>query len=500
MHELRHDESIYASWLLARGLTARQSYTPNEGYCKLSTEIQRRTHQYVLGLSFAAIAIGVWLMLDGYTLGSAPWTIAALILVNAIAERSGVWITRTTQLSIALLPTLFAAILFGPLAAAVVNASAMLGDPDLLARSDPDRAPRLKLASYASSRFITGAAAGLVAQQFTEVAADKFGTLLIAALAAAFTAEGLDMLFAALTARIRGRSIVELLKTLSPLLLMSVPLYAPTVAALTLAYTNVSPWTLPLFFIPALAAQRLFGMYQQQRQLALDLKRANMSFAEALVATLEKSDQYTAGHSKAVAIYSRDIAERMGLSPDVQERTYLCGLVHDIGKVGLPASLLLKNGPLTLEERRQMQEHPAIGESILNKVDLYADVALVVRHHHERVDGEGYPDKLHGEEIPQLSKIIAVADAYNAMTSNRAYRDAMPTRVARLRLAQAVESQFDTSAVAAFEAILAGATEEYRTAQRSDFEPNYSEDAGIVADAGLSPAASPESGLTENAA
>ena len=201
-----------------------------------------------------------------------------------------------------------------------------------------------------------------------------------------------------------------------------------------------------------------------------------MSFAEALVATLEKSDQYTAGHSKAVAIYSRDIAERMGLPPDVQERTYLCGLVHDIGKVGLPASLLLKDGPLTLEERRQMQEHPAIGESILKRVDLYADVALVVRHHHERVDGEGYPDRLRGDEIPLLSKIIAVADAYNAMTSNRSYRDAMPSRVARLRLAQAVESQFDTSAVAAFEAILAGATEEYRTAKRADFEPNYADD------------------------
>ncbi len=448
----------------------------------------------------ASIAVFVWLLLDGYTLGGAPWTIAALIVVNAVAERSGVWITRTTQLSIALLPTLFAAVLFGPLAAGLINAASMLGDPELLARSDPDRAPRLKMASYASSRFITGAAAGLVAQRFTDISSDAFATLLIATLAAAFSAELLDMLFAAVTARIRGRSIIGLLRTLSPLLLMSVPLYAPIVAALTLAYTNVSPWTLPLFFIPALAAQRLFGMYQQQRQLALDLKRANMSFAEALVATLEKSDQYTAGHSKAVAIYARDIAERMGLSADVQERTYLCGLVHDIGKVGLPASLLLKNGPLTLEERRQMQEHPAIGESILNRVDLYADVALVVRHHHERVDGEGYPDKLAGDDIPQTSRIIAVADAYNAMTSNRSYRDAMPTRVARLRLAQAVESQFDTSAVAAFEAILAGATEEYRTAKRADFEPTYSEDAELVAGASAGEPIAPVSSLTADAA
>ena len=429
-----------------------------------------------MGLSIAAIVFGVGLLLAGYKLGDDPWTIVALVVMNAAAERNGVWLTRTTQMSIALLPTLFAAVLFGPLAAGLVNASSMLGDPDLLSRSDPDRAPRLKLASYASSRFITGAVAGLIAQRLIGVTPSQFGGLLVATLAAALVAEVLDMLFASVTARIRGRSIRGLLRTLSPLLLTSVPLYAPIVAVLALAYTEVSPWTAPLFFIPALAAQRLFGMYQQQRQLAQDLKRANMSFAEALVATLEKSDQYTAGHSKAVAIYSRDIAQRMGLSPDVQERTYLCGLVHDIGKIGLPASLLLKAGPLTLEERRQMQEHPVIGETILKKVDLYADVAVVVRHHHERFDGEGYPDKLPSDEVPLLSKIIAVADAYNAMTSNRSYREAMPSRVARLRLAQAVESQFDTSPVAAFEAILAGATEEYRTAKRADFEPNYVDD------------------------
>ena len=123
-----------------------------------------------------------------------------------------------------------------------------------------------------------------------------------------------------------------------------------------------------------------------------------------------------------------------------------------------------------------MQEHSAIGERILREVAAYEDIARIVRHHHERIDGEGYPDGIDGPEIPQLSKVIAVADAYNAMTSNRPYRDAMPTRVARLRLAQAVESQFDTSVVAAFEAILAAADEEYRTAQREDFRPGHPSD------------------------
>jgi HD-GYP domain-containing protein (c-di-GMP phosphodiesterase class II) len=102
-----------------------------------------------------------------------------------------------------------------------------------------------------------------------------------------------------------------------------------------------------------------------------------------------------------------------------------------------------------------MERHAVIGEMILAKVDSYGEIALIVRHHHERVDGRGYPDGLVGDAIPLLSRIIAVADAYDAMTSDRPYRDAMASRVARLRLAQAVGTQFDTAVVAAFEAILA---------------------------------------------
>jgi putative two-component system response regulator len=199
------------------------------------------------------------------------------------------------------------------------------------------------------------------------------------------------------------------------------------------------------------------------------LAEANLSFASALVATLDARDQYTAGHSAAVAIYSRDIAARMGLSEEEQARVHLCGLVHDIGKIGLSASVLEKPGALTLEERRTMESHSEIGERILTNVADYAEIASVVRHHHERVDGNGYPDGLTNDGIPVLSRIIAVADAYNAMTSHRPYREAMPSRVARLRLAQAVETQFDTSVVAAFEAILAGASEAYRLGQSPEF-------------------------------
>jgi putative nucleotidyltransferase with HDIG domain len=352
----------------------------------------------------------------------------------------------------------------------------MLGDPELLSRRDPDRAPRLKWAAYTSTRFISGAAMGLAAQATLAAVPSEFGELIAATLVGAVIGEALDLFFTALTGRVRGRPIGDAVRTVVPMALASAPVYAPIVALLAFMYVRVSPWTLALFLVPAMAAQRLYGLYQEQRRLADDLstanetlERANLQFAAALIATLDARDQYTAGHSAAVAIYSRDIAQRMGLAPEIQEHAYLCGLVHDIGKIGLAPGLLEKPGALTLEERRQMQEHSAIGERILAHVDEYSEIARVVRHHHERIDGQGYPDGLVDEAIPLVSRIIGVADAYNAMTSNRPYRDAMPSRVARLRLAQAVDSQFDTAVVAAFEAILAGAAEDYRLAQRRDF-------------------------------
>jgi len=168
-------------------------------------------------------------------------------------------------------------------------------------------------------------------------------------------------------------------------------------------------------------------------------------------------------------VYARDIAGRLGLTQEQQALAHLCGLVHDIGKIGLQPGLLEKPGPLSPEEREQMESHPVIGERILRKVDDYSEIAEIVRHHHERVDGQGYPDRLPGDAIPLISRIIAVADAYNAMTSKRPYRDAMPSSVARIRMARGVGSQFDTAVVAAFEAILASSTEEYRCGRGADF-------------------------------
>ena len=292
---------------------------------------------------------------------------------------------------------------------------------------------------------------------------------------AAVMGEVLDVFFAALTARVRGRPVSDAVHSLVPVVTdLCSRLRADRCAVLAYMYVRFrrGRWrssSCPRWlYSVSTACTRSNDSSRSTSPLSNDtLERANLQFAAALIATLDARDQYTAGHSAAVAIYSRDIAERMGLPDEIRDQAYLCGLVHDIGKIGLPPGLLEKPGALTLEERRQMQEHSAIGERILAHVDEYSEISTIVRHHHERIDGQGYPDGLADDDIPLVSRIIAVADAYNAMTSNRPYRDAMPSRVARLRLAQAVDSQFDTSVVAAFEAILAGADEDYRLAQAS---------------------------------
>ena len=440
----------------------------------------RRTVLYVGLLVGLALSTTVALIAAGHGI-EAPIVAVALAVTAAIAERSSVHLTRGTEVSISVLPTLFAAVLLGPLAAAAVGAASMLGDPELVSRGDPDRAPRLKWASYTSTRLLGGAGMGLAAQAVLDAVPSTLGGLIAATLVGALIGELLEGAFSVLTGVVRGLGITETAalhkSLLTHLIFLVAPVYAPVVALLAYAYLEFSPWSLALFLAPAIAAQRLYGLYQEQRRLADDLsfanetlERANLQFAGALIATLDARDRYTAGHSAAVAIYSRDIAKRMALSPVTQDLAYLCGLVHDIGKIGLPPGLLEKPGALTLDERRQMQQHSAIGERILAHVDEYSEIATIVRHHHERMDGQGYPDGLADDDIPLVSRIIAVADAYNAMTSDRPYRDAMPSRVARLRLAQAVDSQFDTAAVAAFEAILAGAGEDYRVAARVDFK------------------------------
>jgi putative nucleotidyltransferase with HDIG domain len=454
-----------------RGLTAVAGYTPFGGGARLnrlikglvSSEGPTLAWAFVLWtLSIASVAV---LWLQGYHLPPI-WAGVVLAAVAALADRQHFAVAERTTQSASSLPLVFAAVAFGPLGGFAVGAFSTTLD----LREDP-----LRWSVYTPIRGLTAAAAGLAAWEIVP-APSKFGGYLAASLVASVADLLAEAVLVGGTAVVRRVRFAGELRAFGSLFLLTIPLYVPILALFVYGYHRYSLWLALVFFVPVLAAQRLLHLYQQEKVVTRDLAAANerlrrtsLSFATALVATLDARDQYTAGHSAAVAIYARDIAERMGLAQDQRELVHLCGLVHDIGKIGLPAGLLEKPGPLTLEERRQMEQHSEIGERILRNVDDYAEIADIVRSHHERIDGMGYPDGILGDEIPLLARIIGVADAYDAMTSDRPYREALPSRVARMRLAQAVGTQFDTAVVAAFEAILATADENYRSGRGTSF-------------------------------
>lgn len=163
----------------------------------------------------------------------------------------------------------------------------------------------------------------------------------------------------------------------------------------------------------------------------------------ALSDTVEAKDIYTKGHSQRVANYSVEIARRLGYSEQKIKEVYYIGLMHDIGKIGVPDAVINKKGRLNDEEFAEIKKHPGIGYDILKQVSEIKDISEGARWHHERYDGHGYPDGLSGEDIPEIARIIAVSDAYDAMTSNRSYREVMEQKVVYEQIETNAGKQFD---------------------------------------------------------
>ena len=163
----------------------------------------------------------------------------------------------------------------------------------------------------------------------------------------------------------------------------------------------------------------------------------------ALAKTIDAKDAYTRGHSQRVARYARHIAYKLGWLEEEQQRIYFMGLLHDIGKIGVPEYIINKTSRLTDEEYKKIQQHTVIGSEILDLVAEFPELAIGARSHHERYDGKGYPDGFVGSQIPIYARVIAVADAYDAMTSRRSYRDVLPQNVVRSEIAKGRGTQFD---------------------------------------------------------
>lgn len=173
------------------------------------------------------------------------------------------------------------------------------------------------------------------------------------------------------------------------------------------------------------------------------LERISMQIVTALSGAVDAKDTYTNGHSLRVAEYSREIARRAGLSREMQNDIYMMGLLHDVGKIGVPDAIINKPAHLTEEEFAVIRNHPVMGARILKNIRDFPKLITGARWHHERYDGKGYPDGIAGEEIPLEARIIAIADAYDAMSSRRSYRDVLSQDVVRSEIEKGKGTQFD---------------------------------------------------------
>jgi putative nucleotidyltransferase with HDIG domain len=200
-------------------------------------------------------------------------------------------------------------------------------------------------------------------------------------------------------------------------------------------------------------AEDLNDTFKEERARSQELTRSYTATVRALSNAVEARDAYTGKHAERVAAYGIEIARALGLSkPDAPEMEFGF-LLHDIGKIAVPDAILYKPGALTSEERQMMARHPTAGAEILGGIDFLQEALEVVRSHHERWDGTGYPDGLKGEGIPVAARVFAVADVFDALTTDRPYRPALPLDEARQMIVGASGTQFDPRVVTAFESI-----------------------------------------------
>jgi len=198
-----------------------------------------------------------------------------------------------------------------------------------------------------------------------------------------------------------------------------------------------------LLLLPLVVARQTFQVYQ-------GISLAYSETIRSLIAAIEAKDPYTRGHSERVAAYTSMIGKSVSLSPPEAKTLELAALLHDLGKIGVSKETLLKEQSLTPDEFAQIRRHPEVGKSVLEAVEFLQDIVPIVYSHHERPDGSGYPRGLQSEEIPRAALILAVADCFDAMTSNRAYRRPMTIEQARVEMERVAGTQLDAALVTAF--------------------------------------------------
>ncbi|MGW0531667.1 HD-GYP domain-containing protein [Streptomyces sp. NPDC003032] len=393
---------------------------------------------YTLCVALVGAACAAPALLSGRT----PWpAVALLAALCAGCERITLPRSRTRGLGTFFPVLLAGAFLLPPSAAALVAVPGAL-----LARVDRRprwvrrlwRAAQLALATWAAARAYAalGGPAACAAPDFPYVLGPAGAAVLAFSAVLAALDGGVLLTAERVPARAAWRGLFP--RSLAPVavhglagLMMAVlwtSPYGPAAALLVLLPMGVSCW--------------VFAQYHRERA-------AHQATIRALVQAVDLKDKYTRGHSERVGRASVMIARELGMDDERVEVLRFAGILHDVGKLGVPTRLLRKDGPLTPEERRVIELHPEYGHEMVRGIGFLGEARAAILHHHERIDGSGYPYGLAGRQIPESARVVAVADAFDAMTSTRSYQRARPVPAALEELARCAGAQFDPVMVAA---------------------------------------------------
>jgi putative nucleotidyltransferase with HDIG domain len=428
----------------------------------------------------AALAFGFSLLYPGpVPVSTVVLRDAAILCVLAVvAEEMAVEVSDRVTLAAGNLPILLAVMFTGRLPALLVALIIGLWG----AWRENSRA----VVAYNAANFVVSTLLaslvfdGLVAVLGVSLTSVSVG-LLAAGAAAAATYEASNLIAVSIGMRTKyGRDLQSFVREEMPPFLRSLAILAMLGLVVAALYAKSGIVAVSLLFIPLLASQYMFKLLVRekahlvkQKELSDQYLEMNIGLAAAMVVLLDSKDEYTAQHSAAVAMYCRDIAVALGLTEEDSDALHLAGLLHDLGKVGVPDAVLRKTTTLDDADWACIHEHPEKGAEVLSHLANYQDVADIVRYHHERLDGSGYPSGVRGDEIPEASKILAVADSYHAMTSDRPYHAARSSFEALKELRQVAGHTLEGRYIEVLAGVLRDKDLAYRDGSSTDFMEEY---------------------------
>jgi putative nucleotidyltransferase with HDIG domain len=414
-----------------------------------------RLHVFIGIVALMALATHLWALPQI----NVAWLLIGLVSVGvmewvATTFREDVKVSLTNVVILALL------ILTGP---AVAIMSTLAVAPAVVRRAPDQRALRAVFNASQIGLSTAGAAAVFTfASRLLEASFPSAQSLLALLLASVVYSVINNALVAVAVAITSSESFLGAFRTVVLPIFLQVP-NAGLAALTAVLFLYVSPWALLLMAVPAAVARYALLSYQR-------VDEAYDRLVRGFVKAIEVKDLYTRGHSERVSMLSVDVARELGVAYAERRVARYAALLHDVGKIGVPLCIINKAGPLDDGEFERMKQHPTIGAEILRDIDFLAPAIDIVRHHHERLDGRGYPDGLEADHLPRIVRIVTAVDAFDAMTSTRSYRRAFGVEEAIEELRRCSGRQFDPVVVEALARTVARVGWEPTTAFASETE------------------------------